>query len=142
MGLTFQSDVSTLEAAIEMLSEQLSQQAAALSSDGNLFRSRVQRSHKQRERRPKLHYRDSNAASQHGDRPWIEQPIREVSLRSRRQHRRGSGRSSSKDGSISLFGALTAPPSDEEKRAIVNRLIAGLAAAAEAAGFDVEGAES
>lgn len=141
VGLTFQSDVSQLEAAIAVLTEQLNEQATALSSDDNLFRSHMERLHKDSERNPKVYSMDSRPVSQHSDGPRFERSIRERGLRSQRQHRRGSGRSSSARGSISPFCGFTALASDEQNRVVVDRLIAGVAAAGGAAGFDVEGAE-
>jgi stalled ribosome alternative rescue factor ArfA len=137
VGLTLQSDVSALEVAIAALVEQLNEQAAALSSDDNLFRSRIERSRKDRERNRKVYSRDSSPV----DRPWFERTIRKVGLRSRRQHRHRS-RSILAEESISLFGGFSTPPSDEQKRAIVDRLIACVAAAGAVAGFDVGGAEA
>jgi hypothetical protein len=142
LGLSFQCDVSTLEAAIEMLIKQLGQQTAALSSEDNLFRSRKERSRNNRERNPKVYSTESSPVSQHRDGPWFERPIREVGLRRERRHRLGSGRSTFVEGSIALFKGLAAPPSGEQQRAVADQLTAGIAAAGEAAGFDVGGAEA
>jgi hypothetical protein len=142
LGLSFQSDVSTLEAAIGMLIKQLSRQAAALSSEDHPFRSHKERSRNNRERNPKVYSTDSSPVRQHSDGPWFERSIRELGLRSQHQHRRGRGRSILAEGSISLFGGFAGPPSDEQKRAITDQLTAGIAAAGGAAGFDVDGAEA
>jgi hypothetical protein len=137
VGLTLQSNSSAVEVAIAALVEQLNEQAAALSSDDNLFRSRFARSPKDRERNRKVYSKDSSTV----DRPWFERPIRKVGLRSRRQDRRGT-RSILAEESISLFGGFSTPLSDEQKRPIVDRLIACVAAAGAVAGFEVEGSET
>lgn len=140
LGLTFRSDVATVDAAIGMLLHELNELPAAAKSDRDVvYRHRVDMPHQNRERKPKGYARDASAESHYSVGPWTGRPIREAGLRWQRPHEHRGVRLM---GAESPSSGSAKPASNEQGQAAVGRLIACVVAAGRAAGFAVESTEN